>query len=92
MFIDFKPQQSNNCKLEKYIINKTFINRLGENIVNIIQEYLTRPEPGFRLFEDKIYKWETFTIHENINGHPLECVLRLMAESRKCKNNQKIGI
>jgi hypothetical protein len=80
MYIGFVPKISPNYKLEKSTVSKKLIELFGCDISKIIYKFLKRPVAGFRLFKNKYYILNGNILYKNINGHPLECIIRMMAE------------
>lgn len=56
------------------------VNKIGNNMTDIILSFIRRPEPGYRLFKDIKYLINDKPYHYNINGHPLEVIIRLIVE------------
>ena len=80
MYINFKPKLSEHYNKEKLLVHNVLINKIGENISNIIFNFLRRPESGYKLFKKTIYIINNRIYNYNIDGHSLECVIRIMTE------------
>lgn len=80
MFVNFKPALSKRYQREKLLVYSTLATILNNNVINIIFDFLRRPESGYRLFKNIKYKINDNLYYYNINGHPLEVIIRLIVE------------